>query len=250
VTVLVHTGSRGLGYQVCEDWLDRFVASSRRHEIELVDRQLACAPLASHEGREYFGAMSAAANFAFCNRQLVSHFVRAAFTRVLGLPPEALTVVQDVCHNIAKLEEHVVDGVARELCVHRKGATRALPAGHAELPDAYRAVGQPVLVPGDMGRSSYVLVGKPGALEQSFGSCCHGAGRLLSRAAAKKRAAGRNIVAELAAKGVLVQGATWQTVVEEMPEAYKDVVDVVRVVHGAGLATRVARLKPIGVVKG
>jgi len=250
VTVLIHTGSRGLGHQVCEDYIDTFLESSRRHGIRLVDRQLACAPLASPEGRRYFGAMSAAANFAFCNRQLVAHFVRSAVARVVDAPPESLEVVYDVAHNIAKLEEHVVDGVARRVCVHRKGATRAFPAGHPEVPEAYRAVGQPVLVPGDMGRYSFVLAGRPGAMAETFGSCCHGAGRMLSRSGAKRQAAGRNIVAELAAHGVVVQGASRETVVEEMPEAYKDVADVVHVVAGAGLACKVARLKPMGVVKG
>ncbi len=250
VTVLIHTGSRGLGHQVCEDFIETFQKSSRRHGIELVDRQLACAPLASPEGRRYFGAMSAAANFAFCNRQLVVHFVRAAFSRVVDARPEDLTVVYDVAHNIAKLEEHQVDGAPRRVCVHRKGATRAFPPGHPEIPEAYRAVGQPVLVPGDMGRYSFVLAGQRRAMEETFGSCCHGAGRRLSRSGAKREAAGRNVVAELAAKGILVHGASWQTVVEEMPEAYKDVADVVHVVAGAGLAKKVARLKPMGVVKG
>jgi tRNA-splicing ligase RtcB len=250
VTVLIHTGSRGLGHQVCEDFLETFQESSRRHGIALVDRQLACAPLSSPEGKRYLGAMSAAANFAFCNRQLVTHFVRVAFARVLGTKGEELSVVYDVAHNIAKIEEHVIDGAPRRVCVHRKGATRAFPAGHPELPSAYREVGQPVIVPGDMGRSSFVLVGQPRAMEETFGSCCHGAGRLLSRAGAKKRAKGRDVIAELAAKGIVVQGASRETVVEEMPEAYKDVADVVRVVEGAGIAKKVARLKPMGVVKG
>jgi tRNA-splicing ligase RtcB len=250
VTVLVHTGSRGLGHQVCEESIEQFVRASARHGIELVDKQLACAPLRSPEGQRYFAAMSAAANFAFCNRQLIVHFVRAAFASVLGSKPDDLEVVYDVAHNIAKLEEHTVGGVTRRVCVHRKGATRAFPAGHPEVPECYRAVGQPVLVPGDMGRYSYVLAGQPRAMEETFGSCCHGAGRVMSRAGAKKAAKGRDVTAELAARGVVVHGASWQTVVEEMPEAYKDVADVVHVVAGAGLAKKVVRLKPLGVVKG
>jgi tRNA-splicing ligase RtcB len=251
VTVFVHTGSRGLGYQVCDDFLASMVRAAAEHGIDLPDRQLCCAPLRSTEGRRYLSAMSAAANFAFANRQIVTDRVRRAFAQVLGpAAGESVDVVYDVCHNIAKMERHVVDGVERDVCVHRKGATRAFPPGHPDVPAAYRHCGQPVLVPGDMGRYSYVLVGTPTAMERSFGSCCHGAGRRLSRTAARKAARGRRIDRELAGSGILVRAADRRTVEEEMPEAYKDVADVVDVAHRAGLARKVARIRPVGVVKG
>ena len=252
VTVMIHSGSRGLGHQVCTDHLKAMLATAEKYGIELPDRQLCCAPLASPEGRRYLAAMAAAANFAFANRQVMTHWVRQSFAAALGGPAErlAIEVVYDVCHNIAKLETFEVDGRARRVCVHRKGATRAYPPGHADVPAPYRAVGQPVLIPGDMGRASYVLAGAQGAYEESFGSACHGAGRRLSRGEAKRRARGRSVVDELAAKGVVVMAAGMATVAEEMPEAYKDVSEVVDVVHRAGLAHRVARLEPLGVIKG
>ena len=252
VTVSIHTGSRGLGYQVCDDFLKRMLQASRKYGIELPDRQLCCAPLTSPEGREYLAAMAGAANFAFANRQIITAWVRESFEQVLGLSPAELrlSLIYDVCHNIAKWETHRVDGRARRLCVHRKGATRAFPPGHPETPEAYRAIGQPVLIPGDMGRYSYVLVGSAGAMAETFGSTCHGAGRVLSRHAAKKVAHGRRIEAELAERGILIRAAGRATVAEEISEAYKDVAEVVDVVRRAGLGKIVARLRPLAVIKG
>ncbi len=252
VCVLIHSGSRGLGYQVCDDALRALRGVPARHGIELPDRQLACAPLASSEGQAYLGAMRAAANYAFCNRQLITQQVREVFERVFERPWQrlGLELVYDVAHNIAKLESHRVDGEEKMLCVHRKGATRAFPAGHSEVPAAYRAVGQPVMVPGDMGRASWVLVGGPRSMERSFGSSCHGAGRALSRKAALKAAKGRDVRAELAAHGVIARASSRRGLDEEQPDAYKDVDRVVEVVHRAGLSTRVARLRPLGVIKG
>ncbi|MGQ9735788.1 MAG: RNA ligase RtcB [Thermaceae bacterium] len=247
ITVLIHTGSRGLGHQVCQDYVDRFLRVSSRYGIELVDKQLAAAPIQSPEGQDYLQAMAAAANFAFANRQLIAHFVREAFEKA-GFPPKVhgLRVLYDLAHNNAKFEEHK----GRRVLVHRKGATRAFGPGHLEIPPAYRSVGQPVLVPGDMGRYSFVLVGTPKAMEVSFGSSCHGAGRKMSRHQAKKVARTRNLVQELEEKGILVRAATRATVDEEMSEAYKDVSEVVRAVEGAGIGRVVARLKPLIVVKG
>jgi tRNA-splicing ligase RtcB (3'-phosphate/5'-hydroxy nucleic acid ligase) len=252
VTVMIHSGSRGLGHQVCSDHLKGMLAVAARHGIELPDRQLSCAPLASPEGKRYLGAMAAAANYAFANRQVMTHFVRESFAAALGTPAERLgiEVVYDVCHNIAKLETFELDGARRRACVHRKGATRAYPPGHPQVPGPYRAVGQPVLIPGDMGRYSYVLAGTQRAYEQTFGSTCHGAGRRMSRGQAKKHARGRPLIEELAARGIVVMAAGMATVAEEMPEAYKDVADVVDVVARAGIARKVARLEPIGVIKG
>jgi tRNA-splicing ligase RtcB (3'-phosphate/5'-hydroxy nucleic acid ligase) len=237
VTVMIHTGSRGLGHQVCTDALETTGKALRRHDIVVPDRQLACAPVDSPEARGYLGAMRAAANFAFANRQVLTDATRAVFARVLGASPASVRVVYDVAHNIAKEEEHVVDGARRRLLVHRKGATRAFP-------------GQPVLVPGDMGRYSYLLVGTEAAMRETFGSTCHGAGRVLSRTAAVKAARGRRIDRELAERGVVARARGRDALAEEMPEAYKDVEDVVGVVHRFGISTRVARLRPIGVIKG
>ncbi len=252
VTVSIHTGSRGLGYQVCDDYLKIMQRASSKYGIKLPDRQLCCAPLKSPEGRQYLAAMACAANFAFANRQLITSWVRESFEQVLGLGPSdlRLSVIYDVCHNIAKMETHTVEGHKRRLCVHRKGATRAFAPGHPEVPSMYRGVGQPVLIPGDMGRYSYVLVGTRGAMEETYGSSCHGAGRLLSRHAAKKVARGHNIEAEMAARGILVRAAGRATVAEEISEAYKDVTEVVGVVQQAGLGKIVARLRPMAVVKG
>lgn len=252
VTVLVHSGSRGLGYQVCDDFLHLMLPAAERYGIELPDRQLACAPLGSPEADRYLGAMLAAANFAFANRQMMAHRVRAAFARVLGRTWKelGLTLVYDVAHNVAKWEEHEVEGRTRRLCVHRKGATRAFPPGHPEVPAAYREVGQPVLIPGDMGRYSYVLVGTEGAYRETFGSTCHGAGRRMSRHVASRAAAGRNLRDEMRALGVEVRAASHATLAEEVPEAYKDVAEVVEVVDRAGIGRKVARLRPLGVLKG
>jgi tRNA-splicing ligase RtcB len=249
---MIHTGSRGLGHQVCTDYLRRLEGAIRRFGIWLPDRQLACAPLDSPEATEYLGAMRAAANFAFANRQCLAHFSREVFERVLSRPPSELgmSLVYDLAHNIAKTEEHEVDGRRRRLVVHRKGATRAFPPHHKELAEAYRELGQPVLIPGDMGRYSYVLVGTEGAMRETFGSTCHGAGRLMSRTAAVKAARGRQIGRELEAKGILARATGRDALEEEMPEAYKDVREVVEVVERFGISKRVARLRPIGVIKG
>jgi len=249
MTVLIHTGSRGFGHQVCDDFLERMQAASKRYGIELPDRQLCSAPFDSDEGQAYFGAMGAAVNFAFANRQVVTQRVREVLTKCLGGGVEA-RVVYDVCHNVAKRERHVVDGVERELVVHRKGATRAFGPGHPEVPAAYRELGQPVLVPGDMGRSSYVLLGTKEAEVRAFGSCCHGAGRVLSRHKAREVAKGRDIARELARQGISLQAAGRAGIEEEISEAYKDVAEVVGVVAKVGLARPVARLKPFVVVKG
>lgn len=251
-TVLVHTGSRGLGHQVCDDYIKTMMRASRDYSIDLPDPQLCCAPVESPEGRDYLSAMAAAANFAFVNRQMISHWVRETFEQVFQLGPRdlGLDLVYDVCHNIAKLEEHEVAGKRMKLCVHRKGATRAFPPGHPDIPERYREVGQPVLIPGDMGRCSYVLVGTHGAYRETFGSTCHGAGRVMSRHQAMKASKGRSISKELEARGIVVRGASKSTLVEEIPEAYKDVNDVVNVVHGAGISRKVVRLRPLGVVKG
>jgi tRNA-splicing ligase RtcB len=251
VCVLIHSGSRGLGYQVCDDALDTMLAAAARYGIQLPDRQLACAPLGSPEGRRYLGAMNAAANYAFANRQMMAHLVREAFERTLGAGDATeLDMVYDVAHNMAKWEEHDVNGRPRRLCVHRKGATRAFPPGHPEVPAAYRQIGQPVLVPGDMARYSYVLVGTEAAYRETFGSTCHGAGRRMSRKRAKASVAGRALKREFHERGIEVRAASYATIAEEVPEAYKDVAEVVEVLHRAGIARKVARLKPMGVLKG
>lgn len=252
VTVLIHSGSRGLGHQVCTDHLKGMVRAAASYGIELPDQQLACAPIRSEEGRRYLAAMAAAANYAFANRQVMTHWARESLAAGLGIAPErtGVEVVYDVCHNIAKLETFEANGGKRRLCVHRKGATRAYPPGHPDTPAAYRAVGQPVLIPGDMGRYSYVLAGSEGAYRETFGSSCHGAGRRMSRHQAKKAARGRSIIQELEDQGIVVMAAGRGTVAEEMPEAYKDVADVVDVVHRAGISRKVAQLRPMGVVKG
>jgi tRNA-splicing ligase RtcB len=252
VTVFVHSGSRGLGHQVCDDFLATMGRYARDHRIELPDRQLACAHARSDEGRRYLAAMAAAANFAFANRQILLARIERAMQRALSLSPRdlGLRTLYDVAHNIAKIETHVVDGKKRRLVVHRKGATRAFGPGHPEIPERYRAVGQPALIPGDMGTASYVLAGDARAMTESFGSVCHGAGRVLSRHAAMKKARGRSIAEELRRDGVVVMARERGTLAEEMPEAYKDVTAVVDVVQGAGLARKVARLRPLAVVKG
>ncbi len=252
VTVIVHTGSRGLGHQVCDDYIKRLMKATAKYGIELPDRQLCCAPILSPEGEDYLAAMAAAANFAFANRQLIAHWVQETLEQVLGLGPKTLglELIYDVCHNIAKFEEHEVEGKKQRLCVHRKGATRAFPPGHPLVPPDYRDLGQPVLIPGDMGRYSYVLLGTAQAYAETFGSTCHGAGRVMSRQAAKKAARGHAVLQELEDRGIIVRGAGLGTVVEEISEAYKDVAQVVEVVHQAGISKKVARLRPMGVVKG
>ncbi|HNY64387.1 MAG TPA: RtcB family protein [Deltaproteobacteria bacterium] len=251
VVVLVHTGSRGFGHQVCDDYVHSMLAANRRFGIELEDRQLACAPAKSQEGKAYLGAMAAAANFAFANRQLITHLIREAFQVQFGKAWEKLgmRLVYDCCHNIAKKETVIHEGRKRRVCIHRKGATRALPPEDERLPARFRKTGQPVLVPGDMGRMSYVLAGDTGA-GQTFSSACHGAGRLLSRGQAKKLARGRSILDELKGQGIEAMVASRATLAEEMPDAYKDVNEVVSTITGAGIARVVARLRPLGMVKG
>jgi tRNA-splicing ligase RtcB len=252
VTVLIHSGSRGLGYQVCDDSLETMLRAAAKYGIDLPDKQLACAPLTSPEARAYFGAMNAAANFAFANRQMMAFRVRQAFQSVLRRNWEdlGLSLVYDVAHNIAKWEMHDVEGAQRRVCVHRKGATRAFPPGHPDVPAAFRDTGQPVLIPGDMARYSFVLVGTDAAFRETFGSTCHGAGRTMSRTRAKKQARGRDLDAEFRDLGIEVRASSFATVAEELPEAYKDVASVVDVVHAAGIGRKVARLRPIGVLKG
>ena len=252
VTVLLHSGSRGLGYQVCDDSLGTMRDASRRHHIALPDPQLVAVPITSLEGRRYLAAMRAAANFAWANRQVMQTLIERAMARTLGGDRRSLgfRLVYDVAHNIAKLEEHDVAGKRRKLLVHRKGATRAFPAGHRELPARYRTVGQPVLIPGDMGRASFVCVGTERAMAETFGSAAHGAGRTMSRTAARKAGSGRNITIELAKRGIVVAARSQKTLAEEMSEAYKDAAEVVASLAAAGIAHPVARLRPLGVVKG
>jgi tRNA-splicing ligase RtcB len=252
IVVFLHTGSRGLGHQVCDDHLRVMAQAAPRYGIALPDRQLACAPYRSPEGQRYFAAMQAAANFAWANRQTITHAVRGAFARVFGRDAEQLgmRLVYDVAHNIAKVEEHIVDGRHLTVLVHRKGATRAFPPGHADVPERYRGVGQPVLIPGDMGRYSFLLAGTQRAMDETFGSVCHGAGRLQSRHAAKKALGKVDLVATLAAQGITVRVQSPGLLAEEASEAYKDVAEVVDVCHGAGIARKVARMRPLAVIKG
>ena len=248
VVVLVHSGSRGLGHQVCTDFLDLMQAGMKKYGLSVIDRQLACVPISSREGRSYLGAMAAAANFAFANRQMMTHRAREAFRRVLGSGD--LRIVYDVCHNIAKIETHEVDGTLKRVLVHRKGATRSFPAGHPVLPEELRGAGQPVLIPGSMGTSSYVLVGTEQAMKETFGSSCHGAGRAMSRTQARRETTADELLSEMKEKGILVRGETRSGLVEEKPDAYKDVSRVVDVVQGAGIARKVAKLVPLAVMKG
>ena len=270
ITVLIHSGSRGLGYQVCDDNLAAFRGAPKKYGFTLPDPQLACAPVHSPEGKAYLGAMRAAANYAWCNRQLLMHQAREILAEVFGTPWEKLgmELVYDVAHNIAKFEQHDVGGTSKRVCVHRKGATRAFPPGHPEIPELYQAIGQPiqrkyngeeipakgigqpVIVPGSMGTASWVLTGLPGSMQFSFGSCCHGAGRMMSRTAAVKLASGRRIDKELDAIGIIARARGHKGLAEEQPAAYKDVDQVVEVVERAGLAKKVARLRPVGVIKG
>jgi tRNA-splicing ligase RtcB len=249
IVVLIHCGSRGLGHQVCTDYLKEMGEAMQRYRIELPDRQLACVPINSPEGRSYLAAMNAAANFAWANRQCITHFTRKAIQRLFGGETD-VRVVYDVAHNIAKRERYRVNGEEREVLVHRKGATRAFPPGHAEIPADYRGVGQPVLIPGSMGTASWVLVGALKAMEETFGTVCHGAGRQMSRTAAKHSEAAKNAKQRLEAQGIYVKSESREGIAEEIPEAYKNVDDVIEVVHAAGISQKVARLRPIGVIKG
>ncbi len=252
ITIMVHTGSRGFGYQICDDYLDKFGKVVLKYGIKLPDRQLACAPFNSPEGKRYFSAMKSAANYAFANRQVITHWIRETFSRILKQPWEKqeLFVVYDVAHNICKLETHNVDGRMKKLLIHRKGATRAFPKGHPSLPEKYKDVGQPVIIPGTMGTASYILVGTEKALEETFGSTCHGAGRTLSRHQAIKQAKGREIDVELSKKGIIAKSVSRKGLAEEMPEAYKDVDEVIKVVEGAGISEKVAKMIPLAVIKG
>ena len=252
VVLFIHCGSRGLGHQTADDYIKEMVAAMREYQIELPDRQLACSPVKSPQGQAYLAAMRCAANYAWANRQCIAHWVREAFCRVLGISEEeaGLEQVYDVAHNIAKIEEHEVDGRRETLCVHRKGATRAFPAGHPDVPKRYAGIGQPVLIPGDMGRVSYVLVGTEQAMKETFGSTCHGAGRVKSRAAAMRALRGRDVLESLEAKGITVRAESIKGLAEEASEAYKDVVSVVGVTHSAGISKIVAKTRPLGVIKG
>jgi tRNA-splicing ligase RtcB len=252
VCVMIHSGSRGLGYQVCDDALAMLRKAPEKYGIDLPDRQLACAPVNSPEGQKYIAAMRAAANFAWCNRQLLMQQAREVFAHVFGRSWQELqmNLIYDVCHNIAKFEEHTVGSATKRLWVHRKGATRAFPPGHPEVPAMYRGIGQPVIIPGDMGRASWVLVGQPGSMARSFGTTCHGAGRAMSRTAAVRDAGGRRIDKELEGRGVIARAASRKGLAEEQPKAYKNVDEVVEVVDRAGLSKKVARMRPIGVIKG
>ena len=252
VMLLVHCGSRGLGHQTAGDYIEVMVNSMKKYNIELPDRQLACTPLDSKEGQDYLAAMRCAANYAWANRQCIAHWVRESFCKVLGKREEdaGLELIYDVCHNIAKIEEHELDGKRVKLCVHRKGATRAFPAGHPDVPGKYARIGQPVFIPGDMGRYSYILVGTEQAMKESFGSTCHGAGRVKSRTAAKRELRGEAVLRELESRGITIKTGSLRGLAEEASQAYKDVSLVVAVAHNAGISRIVARTKPIGVIKG
>jgi tRNA-splicing ligase RtcB len=252
VLVLIHTGSRGFGHQVCTDHLRVMEEAVSKYGIKLPDRQLACAPVESKEGKDYLAAMACAANYAWNNRQCIAHWVRESFLKVFGKNAEELGMEQiyDVCHNIAKIEEHTIDGRKLKVCVHRKGATRAFPAGHKDVPNRYKEIGQPVLIPGDMGRCSFVAVGTQKAMDESFGSTCHGAGRALSRGAARRALKGREVLRQLEEKGITVRAGNIASLAEEASQAYKDVTEVIEVVHQAGISKKVAMVIPIGVIKG
>lgn len=249
ICFMVHCGSRGLGHQVCTDFVADMKSVMKRHAINLPDRELACCPIESPEGKSYLGAMAAAANFAFANRQCISHWIRQVMGKMFGKNTE-IKLVYDVAHNMAKFESHFVDGREERLLVHRKGATRAFPAGRPELPKKFRDTGHPVIIPGDMGRASYVLVGTDRALEETFGSVCHGAGRLMSRTQARQGRNSKDVIEKLRARGVIARASSREGLTEEVPEAYKSIDDVIAAVTDAGLARSVARLRPVGVVKG
>jgi tRNA-splicing ligase RtcB len=252
ITISIHTGSRGLGYQVCDDYLKILVKAIPKYGISLPDRQLACAPIQSQEGRDYLAAMAAAANFAWNNRQTIMALAQKSFMHTLNISPSELgfRLVYDVCHNVAKIEEHQINDKSKKVCVHRKGATRAFPPKSDKIPEAYQGVGQPVLVPGDMGRYSFVAVGTDQAMTDTFGSTCHGAGRVQSRHQALKAGKGKDLIGDLKKQGIIIQARGYKTIAEEMPYAYKDVADVVEVMHKAGISRKVARLRPLGVIKG
>jgi tRNA-splicing ligase RtcB len=252
VLILIHTGSRGFGHQVCTDHLRVMEGAVSGYGIKLPDRQLACAPIQSKEGKDYLAAMACAANYAWVNRQCIAHWARESFSKVFGRSADELGIrqVYDVAHNIAKIETHKVDGRTVKVCVHRKGATRAFPAGHKDVSERYKEIGQPVLIPGDMGRCSFVAVGTEKAMEETFGSTCHGAGRVLSRGAAKRSLKGRDVIHELQERGITIRAHSIPSLAEEASQAYKDVTEVIDVVHQAGICRKVAMAVPIGVIKG
>jgi len=252
ITVMIHTGSRGLGYQVCDDYIKVMLNAAKKYNINLPDRQLACAPARSKEGADYLGAMRGAANYAWANRQCIMHWTRETFEKTLGISPNDLgmRLVYDVAHNIAKIEQHNFEGSVKTLCVHRKGATRSFPAGHPDVPEDYKNIGQPVIIPGTMGTNSYLLVGTQKAMDQTWGSTCHGAGRVMSRTKALGMVRGEQLKQELEARNIAVRAKGFKTLAEEAPQAYKDVNRVVEVCHNAGISKKVARLRPIGVIKG
>ena len=250
VCIMIHCGSRGLGHQVCTDHLRTLEAATRKYGITLPDRQLACAPIDSPEGKAYFGAMAASANYAWANRQVIMHYTRKVMEELYGVPYKEMRLVYDVAHNVAKIEEHVVGGTTMKVCVHRKGATRAFGPGAPDLPPAYAGVGQPVLIPGSMGTSSFLLHGTQGAMEKTFGSTCHGAVRVMSRTQAKKRLTGKEIRDALGQEGIIVRAPSDAAIADEAPEVYKPSMEVVRVVHEVGISRLVARLEPLGVIKG
>ncbi len=251
VTVSVHSGSRGFGHQVCTDSLNKMVRAAQKYNIRMPDRQLSCAPVYSPEGKEYLSLMAQAANFAYVNRQIMTHWIRESFAHIFGISRSGnIRLVYDVCHNIAKIEEHLVDNQKVQVCIHRKGATRAFGPGDSRIPEKYRSTGQPVIIPGDMGRYSFILLGTAEAMKSTFGSTCHGAGRMLSRHQAIKKARGMDIKEVLSKQGIFVVTAGRNTILEEYPEAYKDITDVVDTVAGAGISRKCIRLKPMGVIKG
>jgi tRNA-splicing ligase RtcB len=252
ILVLIHTGSRGFGHQICTDHLRVMEQAVSKYEIKLPDRQLACAPIESKEGKDYLAAMACAANYAWVNRQCIAHWVRESFSGIFGKSPEKLGMrqVYDIAHNIAKIEEHAIDGRNVKVCVHRKGATRAFATGHKDIPTRYKEVGQPVLVPGDMGRCSFVAVGTERAMSETFGSTCHGAGRILSRGAAKRSIRGGDVIRELESRGIFVKAENVSSLAEEASQAYKDVTEVINVVHQAGISRKIAMAIPMGVIKG
>ncbi|MFC2084898.1 RtcB family protein [Bacteroidota bacterium] len=252
ILIMVHSGSRGLGYQICDDYLKLLVRNENKYGFNLPDKQLACAPLSSGEGKNYFSAMKCAANFAWNNRQVIMHLTKKSLMHTLNIPEKDLDfkLIYDVCHNIAKVEEHMINGNKKKVCVHRKGATRAFPPNSDLIPEDYKEIGQPVLIPGDMGRYSFISVGTERSMSETFGSSCHGAGRVKSRTKALKMGRGRNLIDELQKMGIVIRAKGHKTIAEEMPYAYKDVSDVVNVMHDAGISLKVAKLKPLGVIKG
>lgn len=252
IVIQIHTGSRGLGYQICDDYLKILIQSEKKFGFKLPDKQLACAPIQSQEGQDYLSAMKCAANFAWNNRQIIMHLAKNSFKKTFNISETELDfqLLYDVCHNIAKIEEHEIDGKLKKVCVHRKGATRAFPSHNENIPKKYFDVGQPVLIPGDMGRYSFIAVGLEKSMEETFGSSCHGAGRVQSRHQALKNSKGKNLIEELNRDGIVIQAKGIKTIAEEMPQAYKDVSDVVDIMHNSGITKKVAKLKPIGVIKG